>query len=96
MKTLKDMPKKVEHSFESFTETEGVNPIRIEYVSVERLRKEAVKELRIVDHPINEKEMIKVLELDKKCNFKRQIDNALFGVRRYLIWKNNLTEEDLK
>jgi len=43
LKTLKDMPKLIERSFETFTEKEGVNPIRIKYISEEQLKQEAIK-----------------------------------------------------
>lgn len=62
----------------------------------EDLRQEAIKELKIIDNPLVDLEFAKILGLTKLCKTCDEIQTCLFGVRRFLIWKYNLTEEDLK
>lgn len=62
----------------------------------EELRQEAIKELKMIDHPIKSRDIVQILGLYNLCKTQDEIENCLFGIRRFLIWKFNLTEEDLK
>ena len=62
-----------------------------EVAIVKELREEAIKWLKKIDHPIEDREVKDKLKL-----VTIEADNCLYGARRFIIEFFNITDEDLK
>lgn len=102
LKTLKDLNRKVHKNWHPKNKLGAFNDEKCTEDNCPitdfegELKAEAVKELKMVDDPFEDIKMARALRLYDLGKTPAEIENALFGVRRYLIWKNNLIEEDLK
>jgi len=61
-----------------------------------KLKAETVKELKMIDNLTEDKDFAQILGLYDLYSADEEIGICLFGIKRYLIWKFNIIEEDLK
>lgn len=96
LKTLEDMKKSI---LNVISTNDLQSNIAINTFIVEELKAEAVKELKIIDNSMSDLSDLTLaheLRLYDLCKTHEEIENCLFGIRRFLIWKFNISEEDLK